>query len=102
MPPPSPFAPAPGAPPNEPLAIWALVAGIVGVLTCLIPAAIAAIILGIMSSRKIKESGGYLGGQTMALWGQILGWVGAALFIIVIIIYIVAFSAAVVTRTPGY
>ncbi len=57
---------------NEPLAVWALVAGILGF--CCIPASIAAIVLGHMSLSRLGKTPG-LGGRGLALTGLVLGYV---------------------------
>lgn len=79
--------PVGGTPPRtDPMAIWALVLGIVGIpLGCLcgigIFASIAAIPLGFVSRKNIRQSSGGLTGEGMALAGAVLGIVGVALLI---------------------
>ncbi len=88
--------PAPGYPAQQPttngLAIAALVCGIVAFpLGCLygvgIAAAIAALVMGIISMKQVKQTG--QPGHGMALAGTILGGVFIALFVIAIVIIIV-------------
>lgn len=72
-------------PSNSGKAIMALVCGIVSILgsflCCAIalPAAVAAVVLGILARREISESAGYERGAGMALAGIITGAIGAAL-----------------------
>ena len=65
--------------PNSTLAIIALVAGILGVTLFPLLGSIVAVIAGPMAKREIDESGGTLGGESMAQIGMILGWIGLAL-----------------------
>lgn len=43
---------------------------------------IVAVVTGHMGRRQIKESGGLQGGDSMAMFGLILGWIGIALNLI--------------------
>lgn len=65
--------------PNSTLAIVALVAGILGVTLFPLLGSIVAVIAGPMAKREINESGGTLGGESLAQIGMILGWIGLAL-----------------------
>ena len=65
--------------PNSTLAIVALVAGILGVTLFPFLGSIVAVIAGPMARREIDESGGTLGGESLARIGMILGWIGLAL-----------------------
>jgi thiol:disulfide interchange protein len=67
-------------PPTDPLAIWALVLGIVNLLCCIpfVPA-ILAIVLGGRSKEKIRASGGTLAGEGTAHAAVIIGWIGVGL-----------------------
>lgn len=65
--------------PNSTLAIIALVAGILGVTLFPLLGSIVAVIVGPMAKREIDESGGTLGGESLAQIGMILGWIGLAL-----------------------
>ena len=81
--------PVGGQPKNEPLAIWSLVLGIASLVCCGLLAGIPAIILANMAKKKIAESGGTLGGETLAKVGGILGWVSIALTIVGIIVWVI-------------
>ncbi len=65
--------------PNSTLAIIALVAGILGVTFFPLIGSIAAVIAGPMAKKEIDESGGTLGGESLAQIGIVLGWIGLAL-----------------------
>ncbi len=65
--------------PNSSLAIIALVAGILGVTLFPLLGSIIAVIAGPMAKREIAESGGTVGGESLAQIGMILGWIGLAL-----------------------
>ena len=61
------------------LAIIALVAGILGITFFPLIGSIVAVIAGPLAKREIDESGGTLGGESIAHIGMILGWIGLAL-----------------------
>lgn len=63
-------------PKNSPLAIWSLVLGILS-LTCFsILSAIPGVICGHKALSKIKQSGGTLTGQGLAIAGLVTGYLG--------------------------
>ncbi len=68
--------------PNSTLAIIALVAGILGVTFFPLIGSIVAVIAGPKAKREIDESGGTLGGESLAQIGMILGWIGLALSLV--------------------
>jgi len=57
------------------LAVVSLIAGIASYFVAPVLGAIAAIITGGMAKNEILSSGGTIGGEDMAKWGVILGWV---------------------------
>ena len=80
-------AAAPAAPTgkkNEPLAIWALVMGILGILCCGPFTAIPAIICGHSAVSKISHNP-ELDGRAMAIIGLVLGYLGVIIFVCVLI-----------------
>jgi hypothetical protein len=71
---------------NEPLSIWSLVLGILGVCCCGLGifSGIPAVICGHKAQKKIKASCGTLAGAGMALAGLILGYIAIGLTVIVL------------------
>jgi hypothetical protein len=90
------YQPGAIAPRNEPLAVWSLVLAISGVvLACCwigIAATIAAVVMGVIARRKIRDSHGMLQGDGLALAGIIIGSIGTVLGIGIIVLNII-FSA---------
>jgi hypothetical protein len=82
---------APAAPPTNSLAMAAMICSLVGFATC-ITAPIGAI-LGHVARKQIRERGE--GGDGMALTGIIVGWILTALFVALIIFYVVVVVWAV-------
>ncbi len=70
------------APPNSNLALFSLIAGILGLTLFPLIGSVVALILGYMGKKEIEESMGSLGGDGMVKAGIILGWVGIALGVI--------------------
>jgi hypothetical protein len=70
-------------------ATWSLVLGILSLTLCGIIAAILAIVLGKQAQREIAASGGLQGGESMAKWGIILGWISVALSVIALIVAVI-------------
>jgi Domain of unknown function (DUF4190)/Domain of unknown function (DUF1707) len=79
-----------GPPSTNKLAIASLVCG-VGQLVAFFPAGIAAIILGHMARRQIRQTGEQ--GDGMALTGLILGYIGTIGVILVVLLLAVAVSS---------
>lgn len=77
------FQPAPAAPTNT-LAIVSLITGILGFFTFV--TGVAGIICGHMARKQIKLTGE--GGDQMALWGMITGYVSVGLWALGILAYI--------------
>ena len=68
------------------MAIASLVLGIASIAMCLGPfAAIPALITGYKARTEIDRTGGVQEGRAMAVAGIVLGWVGAALTVILIV-----------------
>ncbi|MGE0730382.1 MAG: DUF4190 domain-containing protein, partial [Acidimicrobiia bacterium] len=92
-----PYGMVPAAPPTDGMAIASLVTGIGSILAafaCCLGGliGIAAIVLGVMSRKKIKASNGATSGAGLALAGIITGAVAVALALLVL-----AFFGAVLT-----
>ncbi len=78
-----PITPTP-APPEvrtDPCAIWSLVLGIL-ILCCSAFSGVPALVLGIISKNRIRDSRGTLKGKGMATAGIILGIIGIILFVL--------------------
>jgi hypothetical protein len=92
---PVPYAGPPpvGPPPTNGLAIASLVCGI-GQLVALFPAGIAAIVLGHMARRRIRETGEQ--GDGMAVAGLVLGYIGtaAAVLLVLLIVLVISVTSA--------
>jgi hypothetical protein len=82
----------PSPPGTNGLAIASLVTSAVGLVTCLIPCLVGAI-LGHVALGRIKQSG--QPGRGLALAGVIIGWLGTTLLVVLTIAIIVSLSTAV-------
>src|SRR5579871_3665304 len=82
-PPPVP-APAPQLAKTSGLAIWSLVLGILSLMCFSIFAAIPGVICGHKAQTRIKNSGGTLTGNGLAIAGLVTGYLGIAWAIFVI------------------
>jgi hypothetical protein len=71
------------APKTDGMAIASLVLGILSITCIGLIGTILAVVFGILSRKKIKESGGALKGEGLALAGIILGIAGAVIGTIV-------------------
>lgn len=101
LPPPAPpqpptYQPVPGgyAPavvPNSNLAVISLVSGILSWVVLPLIAAIVAIITGHMARNEIRQSGGSLTGDGLALIGMVLGYAQIALIILAVCVGIFFF-----------
>ena len=70
----------------------ALILGICALLVCPIICAPLALVYGNKARNEIDASGGRLGGRGMATAGIVLGWIGVA-YAVLVIIYIIAVAA---------
>lgn len=93
-------SPYPMAPPNESKAVVALVLGILGLTTCAGLTSPFAWVMGANSRKRIKESGGQLGGDGLALAGMICGIVGSVLLILYVLYF--AFFIVIVVLTGDF
>jgi len=84
------YATTPVAPRTDGLAIGALVSAIVGVVLMIfcvgLLGTIAAIPMGFVSRKRIRESGGALQGEGLALAGAIIGIVATAGYLLLIVL----------------
>lgn len=72
----------PQAIPNSNLAIISLVSGIISWVLVPLIGAIVAVITGHMARREIRESGGRLSGDGLALIGLVLGYANLAILVL--------------------
>ena len=85
-----PIAPVVGAKKDSGLAIASLICGIAAWIIFPVVAAIAAVVTGHLAKKEIRNSGGMIGGDGMALAGLLLGYIQLGLAVIGIIILIFA------------
>ncbi|ACZ31717.1 hypothetical protein Xcel_2703 [Xylanimonas cellulosilytica DSM 15894] len=83
---------APTGPGTDGLAIGALVSGILGLTVVPLLASVVALVLGIMSLGRIRQSGQE--GRGMAITGIVLGAAGVALLLLAIVGLILLFGFA--------
>ena len=75
-----PAGPPPSAPPNNQLAVGAVIASAIGLLCGI--GSIIGIVLGVVAKNQIKASNGTQGGDNLATIGIVLGAVGIVLNIL--------------------
>jgi hypothetical protein len=73
---------------NNGMATASLVLGIIGLFVCPVICSVLAIVFGYTARNEIAASGGRQGGSGNATAGIILGWVGIAIDLIWIIIFV--------------
>ncbi len=81
--------PAYPAPQTSGMAVASLVCSILGFTLLPTLGSVIGIILGYVARNRIRGSGGIIGGDGLATWGIILGWVGIALTLILLCVFIV-------------
>ncbi len=87
--------------PNSSTAILCLVAGILGLTFFPFIGSIVALITGPMAKKEINESGGTLGGESLAKVGIILGWVGVGLTVLGVCCFGIMFALPFVMAAFG-
>ncbi|GAA0331101.1 DUF4190 domain-containing protein [Actinoallomurus spadix] len=85
--------PAPPPAQDDSGATTSMVLGILGLVLCGLLAPIA-LFMGLSAKRRIRESGGYLGGDGQATAGVVLGAIGTAIIAIAVVIIVVVLIAA--------
>jgi hypothetical protein len=98
VPPPYVYGPEPTAPPgmlrrapqrNDSVALGAIICSVVGlplVFCCLgVPLCAAGVLMGFFAQKRIRDSGGALGGSTMAVLAILIGAAGLALFVLLVL-----------------
>lgn len=85
------------------LAIVSLISGILGWTILPFIASIVAVITGHLAKKEIRESGGTMSGDGMALAGIILGYtmIGLALLGIIIVVVALLVFVPVISQTTG-
>jgi hypothetical protein len=78
--------------PNSTLAIISLIAAICGFTIFPVLGSIVAVITGHMAKSEIARSGGTLGGDGAATWGLVLGYIGVALSVVGVCLFLVLFT----------
>ena len=94
-----PMAPVLRAKKDSGLAIASLICGIAAWIIFPVVAAIAAVVTGHLAKKEIRESGGTVGGDGMALAGLLLGYIQLGLAVLGIIIVIVVLLLVVPTTS---
>ncbi|HZV38557.1 MAG TPA: DUF4190 domain-containing protein [Pseudoxanthomonas sp.] len=74
------------------LAIVSLVSGILGWTLLPFVGTLVAIVTGHMARKEIRNSGGRLDGDGLAVGGLVLGWVSAALWVIGVVVFVLFFG----------
>ncbi|MFL6052968.1 MAG: DUF4190 domain-containing protein [Actinoallomurus sp.] len=77
-----------------------MVLGILGLVLCGLLAPIA-LFMGLSAKRRIRESGGYIGGDGQATAGVILGAIGTALIVLGLVFFAVILIAAAASSGNG-
>ena len=85
---------------TEGLAVASLVLGLAGLFVCPVICSIIAVVVGYQARRKLRDDP-TLDGEGLAKAGIILGWVGTALGIVVIVGIIVAALSGVTVDVPS-
>ena len=85
-------------PPTNGMAIASLVFGILGLTVLFGLGSILALVFGYVARGQIKRSNGAEGGRGLAMAGLVLGWIGVALSILMVVLFVVgafvAFNSA--------
>ena len=79
---PQPYPSPSMAPPSSTMAIISLVAGILGLTLFPVIGSIVAVILGHMAKGEIARSSGTMGGDGLATFGLVLGYIGIGLTVL--------------------
>ncbi len=82
-----PMPPVPPAPTSE-RATWAVILGVGSIFCCGLFTGIPAIVLGISARRQVRESGGRLEGDGLAVAGIVTGIVGTLLSLVLAVLLV--------------
>lgn len=89
----------PPPPPDDGGATTSMVLGILGLVLCGLLSPVA-LFMGMSAKRRIRDSGGYLGGEGQATAGIVMGAVGTAV-IVLSILGLVAFIVVAALAANG-
>lgn len=76
------------APPTDGMAIWSLVFAILGVFCCGAIFGVLAFFMGTASLNRIRQSGGTVGGESLAQVGRWIGLASAILWVLAILVIV--------------
>jgi hypothetical protein len=83
------------------LAVASLVASILGLIQVLpLVGCVVGIVLGYIARNQIRESGGLIGGEGLATGGIIVGWIGVALVLIGICLFVLFWAGLISLSLP--
>ena len=71
----------------------ALVMGILGLVLCPLICSVLALVFGYQARRDIDASGGRLGGRGNATAGIVLGWIGIAIMVVLLVLIVIGVLA---------
>src|ERR671932_2279712 len=67
----------------------ALVLGILGLVLCPLICSVLALVFGYQARREIDASGGRLTGRGNAIAGIVLGWIGVAFLVLLVVLIVI-------------
>ena len=76
-------------PQTSTMAVASLISSVLGFTLVPTVGSVIGIILGYIARNQIRDSGGMMGGEGLARWGIILGWVGVAMTLTLICLAVV-------------
>lgn len=82
-------------PQNSTLAIISMIMGIIGLTVIPVVGSIVAVITGYMRRNEIKNSSGQIKGDGFAIVGLIMGYIGVAVGVLIIGMFILGFVVAI-------
>jgi hypothetical protein len=92
----------PVGPRNSTMAIISLIGGIAGLTVLPVLGSLAGIIFGHIAKNEIKKSGGMIGGNGMATWGLVLGYIAIGLAVCGCIVYAGFMIWAIIQGNSSY
>lgn len=89
----------PPSPQTNGKATAALILGILGFVVCPLVCSVLALVFGYQARNEIDASRGYQGGRGMAVAGIVLGWVGIAVMILLILLWVGLFAGSMTSES---